>query len=376
MHSTVFKAFGHFTLLLPSLTFAMLAAVGGSARVSDVDTGPNLASLQERQNQTSTQSDLKTPVDPQVKAVLDKMTAAGMVQPANLAEARKAYSFFYPKLSGTPENVFRVEDRQVPSRAGNIPVRVYTPSSGTGLAMLVFFHGGGFVAGDLETDDIPLRSVSNHCVCIVISVAYRLAPENQYPAAPDDAYAATKWVEEHSAELGGDPRRIAVGGDGAGGNLAAGVALRARERGGPHLIFQVLIYPTLDAYTLRPGWFTDLPVVSRESANKILAVYLPTASDLRDPLVSPISAENLKNLPPALIITDQDDAMRDQGEKYAGRLTQDGVLVKVSRYPTMIHGFFMMAGELDGAKKCIDETANALSSAFKVTPQPVPRASN
>lgn len=344
---------------------------------SGVGTGPNITRLRDGQTQTPAPSDaIETPADPQVKAVLDKMAAAGLVQPANLAEARKAYSAFYPTLSGSPEKVFRVEDRQIPGPAGNIPIRVYTPNSNAGLPMLVFFHGGGFVAGDLDTDDTPLRSVSNHCGCIVISVAYRLAPENKYPAAPNDAYAATKWAEEHGAELGGDPHRIAVGGEGAGGNLAAGVAIKAREQGGPHLIFQVLIYPTLDAYTVKPGWFTDLPVVSRESANKILAAYLPIVSDLRDPLVSPISAGNFKNLPSALIITDHDDAIRDEGEEYAHRLTEDGVQVKVSRYPTMIHGFFVIAGELDGTKRCVAETANEVSTAFKSIPQSLSRPSH
>jgi acetyl esterase len=373
MYCTVLKNAKNLTLL-SSLAFTVFSAVGVLAEVCIVRGGSDpragIAGWDQAPPQTSLSADV------QVKTLLDKMTAAGMAQPANLKEARAAYSHFYPTLSGAPENVFRMEDRHVPSRGGIIPIRIYAPSAEASLPIVVFFHGGGFVAGDLKTDDAPLRSVANRCACIVVSVAYRLAPEHKYPAAPDDAYDATKWVAEHAGELGADPNRIAVAGEGAGGNLAAGVTLRARERGGPHLIFQVLIYPTLDAYTTRPGWFADLPVVSRESANKVLAAYLPTVSDLRDPWVSPISANSLTALPAALIITDIDDGMRDQGEQYANRLRQDGVQVKVSQYPTMIHGFFMMAGHLDGAKKCIDETASALSGAFTIATQTAPLTAN
>ena len=197
------------------------------------------------------------------------MAAAGIALPTTVADVRKAY-LFYPKLSGTPESVFRIQDREVPGPAGNIPLRVYTPSSTSGLPIAVFFHGGGFVAGSLDSHDTPLRSVSNRCQCIVVSVAYRLAPENKYPAAPEDAYAATRWVAEHAADIGGDPHRIAVAGDGAGGNLAAVVTLMARERGTPPLIFQLLIYPSLDAPTMRPSWWTEsnTPTVSRESKNE------------------------------------------------------------------------------------------------------------
>jgi len=270
--------------------------------------------------------------------------------------------------------VFRIEEREIPGPAANIRIRVYTPNSTSGLPVFVFFHGGGFVAGNLDTHDTPLRSVANRCECIVVSVAYRLAPENKYPAAVDDAYAATKWVAEHGSEISGDSHRIAVGGDGAGGNLAAVVTLMARERGAPRLIFQVLIYPTLDASTLRPVWWqeTDVPTVTRDAKNEILSLYLPVTGNLRDPYVAPLSAENLKNLPAALIITYEDNPMHDEGNEYATRLRQDGVVAKVSPYPRMIHGFFLMAGDLGAGKKCIDETASALRNTFKGTSQNLP----
>jgi acetyl esterase len=373
MHNSISKVFSTFAFLLPPLLFALLSRNHESGEVSTRDDR-TFQSVQEKQNQTSPNSDARTTEDPQVKTVLNKLAAAGVARPITVEDVQKAY-LFYPKLSGTPEHVFRVEDRQVPGPAGNLVIRVYTPSSASNLPILVFFHGGGFVAGSLDTHDTPLRSVTNRCECIVVSVGYRLAPENKYPAAPEDAYAATKWVAEHAASIGGDPKRIAVGGDGTGGNLAAVVALMARERGAPHLIFQLLIYPSLDASTMRPSWWaeTDSPTVTRETKGAILRVYLPITGQLSDPFISPIRADNLKNLPPALLIVyGGDDPLRVEDEDYAHRLTQDGVTAKVSLYPHAIHGFFLMAGELDAGKKCIDESASALKGAFNGTARAMP----
>jgi len=371
MRNAISKAFHDLTRYLAPLIIVLLLTSSGSGRVSKARVEP---SLQDKQDPTMKESKPQVPADPQVKAVLDKMAAAGIGRPATVADVRKAY-LFYPKLSGTPEHVFRVEDRQIPGPAGNLTIRVYAPNPTNGLPMLVFFHGGGFVAGSLDTHDNPLRSVTNRCECIVISVAYRLAPENKYPAAPEDAYAATAWVAEHADNIGGDPSRIAVGGDGTGGNLAAVVTLMARERGTPHLVFQTLIYPMLDASTMRPSWFTDFdaPTVTRESKHRLLSAYLPVAARLGDPYVSPLRAQNLTNLPPALVIAyGGDDPTRAENEDYARRLTHDGVVAKVSLYPQAIHGFFLMAGDLDTGKKCIDEMASALRNAFNGASRDVP----
>jgi acetyl esterase len=366
VRNTISKALENFAFLMLCVAVVLLFTLSGSGRESEQRVERNFASLRGEQNQTATRSESQTPADPQVKNVLDKMAAAGVAQPTTVADVRKAY-LFYPKLSGSPEHVFRTEDREIPGPAASIGVRVYTPSATSGLPILVFFHGGGFVAGSLDTHDTPLRSVANRCECIVVSVAYRLAPENKYPAAPEDAYAATRWVAEHGSEIGGDPHRIAVAGDGAGGNLAAVVTLMARERGTPHLIFQLLIYPSLDASTLRPIWWAEAnaPTVTREAKNEILRLYLPVTGDLRDPFVAPLHAQNLKNLPPALVIAYEDNPMSDEGEEYAVRLKKDGVVARVSTYPNMIHGFFLMAGDLDAGKKCINEMASALRNAFK-----------
>lgn len=314
--------------------------------------------------QTSATGQVAPPhADPQVTAVLEKMVAAGVLRPTTVDQVRRAY-LFYPTLSGKPEAVFRVTNRSIPGLFGGIPIRAYAPSNERGLPVFVFFHGGGFVAGSLDTHDTPLRAIANRCGCIVVSVGYRLAPDHPYPAAPDDAYAATLWVADHAAEIDGDPHRIAVGGDGAGGNLAAVVGLMARDRRGPHLTYQVLIYPDLDALTLGSRYESKDPILGPEARAAVLGAYVPLTTNLQDPYISPVFAQSFKSLPPALVITDADDPTRDEGQLYANELQSVGVPVRVSSYPNMIHGFFLMAGELDAGKKAIDEISAALRAVF------------
>jgi acetyl esterase len=306
----------------------------------------------------------QTETDPQVKAVVDRMAAAGVLHPMTVEEVRAAYAF-YQTLSGTPEKIFHVADRSISGPAGEIPIRIYSPNSSTNLPILVFFHSGGFVAGNLDSEDTPLRAVTNRCGCIVVSVDYRLAPKNPYPAAPEDAFAATKWVSEHAAEFGGDAQRIAVGGDGSGGNLAAVVTLMARDKKGPRLIYQVLIYPDIDAILRTSRFRSHDPVVTVESHMTSLDAYVLPSDSLEDPYVSPIYAKTMRGLPPALIITDEDDPARDEGGAYASRLRYEGVPIQLVQYPNVIHGFFLMAGALDAGKKCIDQIGAALTQAFK-----------
>ena len=316
--------------------------------------------------QLSTKQD-KTPADPQVNLVTDRIVAAGVLHSSTIEEARRAY-LFYSKLAGPPEPVFRVEDRTIPGSAGSIPIRMYFPNVSTRLPVLVFFHGGGFVAGGLDTHDTPLRSVTNRD-CLVVSVGYRLAPEYPYPAAPNDAYVATKWVADHATEMGADPKRIAVGGDGAGGNLAPVVALMARDRGDPHIVLQVLIYPVLDALMGTYSWVeSDDPVLTSDSMVMKWGAYIPAATSQQVPYISPVSSTNLKDLPPTLIIMGEHDLLRDTAELYTLNLKTAGVPVHISRYANVIHSFFLMAGVLDAGKKCIDETAAALQQSFNLTP--------
>lgn len=315
-----------------------------------------------------------TQLDPQAKALLNQIAAEQAKAPAlarplspveQLAADRDGYRAVI-SLAGPPEPVNKVVDRQIPGPAVDIPVRIYTPGDGENLPVLVYFHGGGFTSGGLDTHDAPLRVLANRVGCIIVVVDYRLAPEHPFPAAPEDAYAATKWVAEHTAEIGGSAR-IAVGGDSAGGNLAAVVALMAHDRGGPALVYQVLIYPNTDATLSSAPWQelgTKGYILTTDGMASSFAQYLPQGTNKKNAYVSPLYAADVKNLPPALVITGECDPLRDEGEAYAKRLQEAGVPVESRRYEGMIHGFFQMAGVLDQGKKVIEETAASLCSAF------------
>ena len=319
-------------------------------------------------------------IDPQAQVMLDKLSAAGIVSsivsPKDVMQARAAYSALLA-FEGPAEAVWRVEDRQIPGPGGELPIRIYRPNEGPALPMLVYFHGGIFTTGSLETHDIPLRALANASGCMIVSVGYRLAPESQFPAAPEDAYAATKWVSEHATEIGGDAKRVAVGGDGAGGNLAAVVALMATDRKGPPLRYQVLIYPITSAAMQTVSWwdFANGPVLNREGMLFHLGRYMSVTTEIRNPYLSPLAATNLERLPPALVITAEYDPLRDDGENYAHELKDSGVPITVSQYKGMVHGFFQMAGTLDAGRKCLLEIADSLKKALAVEIDGVPGGS-
>lgn len=307
---------------------------------------------------------MDTQLDSQAQALVNQIAASGAPAPRNITEARQGYLEIRP-LAGAPESVNKVEDLQILGAVG-IPVRIYTPLNDIDLPVFVYFHGGSFTVGDLDTHDAPLRALANRAGCIVVAVAYRLAPENQFPAAPEDAYAATKWVVEHAAEIGGDATRVAVGGDSAGGNLAAVVTLMARDHNSPTLVYQVLIYPNTDVTMSSASW-QELGnkgyILTTEGMASSLAQYLPDSLDKKNPYLSPLWA-NLNSLPPALVIIGECDPLRDEDEAYAERLKQAGVPVVSKHYEGMIHGFFQMAGTLEAGKKVIEEIAANLKQAF------------
>ncbi|MGI8550720.1 MAG: alpha/beta hydrolase [Dehalococcoidia bacterium] len=308
------------------------------------------------------------PLDPQVQAIVEQTAALGLPPAHTLSpqEARRQHAASRIH-SGPPEPVERVEDRRLPGPDGEIPIRIYAPRSIAPLPALVYFHGGGWVVGSIETHDAVCRSLSNAAGCMVISVDYRLAPEHRFPAAAEDAYAATRWLAEHAGEVGADAKRLAVGGDSAGGNLAAVVTLMARERGGPLLVYQLLIYPVTDS---------DLDTASyRQNGDGYLLTkagmawfwdhYIPAgAHDRQDPYASPLRAPNLRDLPPALVITAEYDPLRDEGEAYATRLRESGVQATYSRYDGMVHGFVALATPIDRRADAIAEAAAGLRAAF------------
>nr|MBA2682608.1 alpha/beta hydrolase [Ktedonobacteraceae bacterium] len=267
--------------------------------------------------------------------------------------------------------VQRVGDRRILGPGGTIPVRIYTPEGDGPFPLLVYFHGGGWVLSNVDTHDMLCRKLTNRADCIVVSVDYRLAPEHKFPAAVEDSYAATSWVAEHASELNGDATRLAVGGDSAGGNLAAVTTQLARERGGPSIFFQFLIYPATDQYPTSmqrksfiengEGYF-----LTNEGMRRFLNHYLERPEQGRDPRFAPLLAKDLSGLPPALVVTAEYDPLLDEGELYAKRLQEAGVPVTLKRYDGMIHGFFSMAGVIDQSNTAIDETGGILRRAFEI----------
>jgi acetyl esterase len=257
-------------------------------------------------------------------------------------------------------------DRTVPGAAGAISVRIYTPAGSTPFPVLVYLHGGGWVIGNLDTHDGTCRALANAAGCVIVSVDYRLAPEHRFPAAPEDAYAATQWVATNAASIGADPSRIAVGGDSAGGNLSAVVALMARDRGGPSLCFQLLVYPVTDGTTQSASYRdnADGYFLTKDMMEWFWNHYVRDAADRRHAYASPLRAESLNGVPPALVITAEFDPLRDEGEAYAARLREVGVPVVLTRYDGMIHGFFGMGAMLSQGTSAINEAAASLRAAF------------
>ena len=307
-------------------------------------------------------------LDPQARAVLDQIAAIGgpPLHELSVSEARQSHATM-AEMQGVPEDVAKIEDRTLPSPAGDIPVRIYTPASRGSLPVLMYFHGGGWVIGSVEANDVLCRALSNAAGCIVMSVDYRLAPEHPFPAAVDDAYHATLWAAENAAGIGGDPSRIAVGGDSAGGNLAAVVAQVARDHGKPPLKFQLLIYPVTDAACDTPSYSenADGYLLTRDAMQWFWNHYTRSDADRKNPYASPLRASNFTGLPPALVITAEFDPLRDEGERYADRLRAAGIPVQLTRYDGMIHGFFAMAAMIDQGKQAIQQAAAALRAAFE-----------
>ena len=302
-------------------------------------------------------------LDPQAEALLKAITPGqGVFDTDDPAEARRRSEATTARLAPPSPPLAKVEDRD----AAGVPVRIYWPNAGGPLPVLVFFHGGGWVFGSRDTHDGICRHLAAKTPCLVVSVEYRLAPEHKCPAAVDDAVATTKWVAANVAALGGDPARLAVGGDSAGGNLAAIVALDARDRGGPPIAYQLLIYPAVD-FTARGGSldrFAEGYFLTRAGIEQSRNWYLNGPEDERDWRASPALAQSLAGLPPAFVFTAGFDPLLDEGRAFADALKSAGVPVEYKCYDGMIHGFLRMGGVLDQAIVALDESAAALRRAF------------
>jgi acetyl esterase/lipase len=311
-------------------------------------------------------------LDPQAQAVIELVARSGRPAYHTLSpkDARQLFLETRPASTPTPPAIGSVRNLVAETPQGAIPLRMYRPAGvpeSTRLPAYVYFHGGGWVIGDLETHDVLCRQLTAASAASVVSVDYRLAPEHKFPAAADDAWAATRWIVAHAAELGLDAGRLAVGGDSAGGNLAAVAALMARDAGGPAIRQQVLIYPVTDVMR-ETGSYADFAegyMLTRDSMRWFIAHYLRSRDDARDWRVSPLRVPSLAGLPPALIVTAGFDPLRDEGEMYAGRLRDAGVMVDYVCYGGMVHGFAGMGKLIDTAQRAVSLIGDTLRQALR-----------
>ena len=286
-------------------------------------------------------------------------------------EARELFLAAREVLAPDPPPVAEIRALSAPRATGaTIPLRLYrgaATSRGEILPAFVYFHGGGWVIGNIDTHDSLCRYLANAARCIVVSADYRLAPEHKFPAAVEDCFAATAWVAGEAARLGIDPERLAVGGDSAGGNLAAVVSLLARDRGVPRLCYQALVYPAVDCAMTHPSHdrFAEGYLLTRTTLRWFYDHYLRGSDDIGDWRASPLRAADLSDVAPAMVVTACNDVLCDEGEAYAWRLREHGVPVELRRFPDQIHGFLTMGKIVRAAQPALDEVAAALRAAFE-----------
>ncbi|HEY1630884.1 MAG TPA: alpha/beta hydrolase [Rhizomicrobium sp.] len=310
------------------------------------------------------------PLDPLVKGFLDQMASVPGPKMWEVppAVARETFNAMMQLVGPKDVPIGKVQNLTMPGPGGDIALRSYVPvaAKGEALPTLVFFHGGGFVIGNIESHDGLCRMLANEAGVRVISVAYRLSPEHKFPAAVEDAFAAVDWIENNAASLGVDANRIAVGGDSAGGGLAAVVAQLAKAKGDPKIVYQMLLFPVTQIGTetgsmreFGEGYFLDAATL-RWFFNH----YLLDSADRADPRVSPLQAKDVSGLPPAYIMLGGFDPLHDEGAAYADRLRAAGVKVQVADYPDMVHDFIYLQAVLPQAPEAVKAAAAALKGAL------------
>lgn len=307
------------------------------------------------------------PIDPQIAAMFAHQPAWPPARKLPLETLRKAVRDSSIAIPGPDVKLASVEDHTIAGPGGALPLRIYKPEGDGPFPVIVYFHGGGWVVGDLDTQDVIARSFAAGAESIVVSVGYRLAPENPFPAAPDDAWAATLWAAEHASEIGGDPAKLAVVGESAGGGLACGVALRARDAGAPRLRAQVNFYGSCNypsVKTASANEFADGPILGSDDIDYFWSLYLSDPTQQDDYRASPIRAADHEGLPPAFIGTAECDPSRDDTDAFAAKLRAAGVEVEAKRYPGMVHGFVSWIGILQGARDAMDDANHFLRRHF------------
>ncbi|MEF8902005.1 MAG: alpha/beta hydrolase [Halovenus sp.] len=310
---------------------------------------------------------MSSTLNPQVEAYLHGLSEQGLppLYQLSLADARETYRDLSVP-DDPPSAVASVTDRTVPGPEADIPVRLYTPRGDGPFPPLVFFHGGGWLLGGLDTHDALCRELANAAECLVVAVDYRLAPEHRFPAGLEDCYAVTRWVANNAETVGAEPGTLAIAGDSAGGALAMGVGLLARDRDGPAIDYQVLAYPVTD-HTFDTESYEENAqgyFLTRKDMERFWNGYLRSELDGRHPYASPLRSQNLDGLPPSFVLTSGFDPLRDEGRQLADRLSEAGVPTQDAQYDDMIHGFLTMLAdpELDRAHEAIEEIGAAVRS--------------
>ena len=306
------------------------------------------------------------PVDPQIRALLDRGTGVPATHTLPVAEARRQYEARIA-LMAPPPQMAKVLERRIDGPGGSIGLRIYTPAGNGPFPLMMFFHGSGFVLCSLDTHDGMCRNLAAGIRCVVVSVDYRLAPEHKFPKGLDDCLAATRWAAANAVDLGIDPTLIMVAGDSAGGNMAAVTALRIRDEGGPKLRGQMLLYPVTDYHT--PGTPSyaenaDGYGLTRDTMEWFWEHYLANPVEAENPYASPLRARDLAGLPPAYVTSAEYDPLRDEAELYGKRLQAAGVTTKITRWPGMNHGFLFWVGLVGGADSAMAEACSWARQAF------------
>jgi acetyl esterase len=297
------------------------------------------------------------PLDPQVVNMLRLLQMEGG-EPMEKLTAREARLGDWSRdFVGVTESVTSVTHTFFTGPTADLPLRIYKPSGTEPLGAIVYFHGSAFAVSNIGLADSPHRAIANRTGCVVVAVNYQKAPEHKFPIPLDDAYAALRWTQENAESLGIDPTHVGVGGDSAGGNLAAAVCLKASDEGGPEIAFQLLIYPALDANFSGRSMDENADgfLLSAAGVRWAWEQYLERPEDGENSLVSPLRAPNLQGLPAAIVLTAEYDPLRDQGEDYAQRLIDSGVPTIRRRYDGMIHGFLWTAGVVDGSRRLLED---------------------
>jgi acetyl esterase len=301
---------------------------------------------------------------PESRSIMERADELGLldVEADSIAELRRLAQR-ERALFAEPPDLPAVRDVEIAGPASTLPARVYTPPGDGPFRVIVFFHGGGWIAGDIDHADVDCRCLCRDTGAIVVSIGYRLAPEDPFPAAVDDCFTALEWVSGQARELGGDPGRVAVCGDSAGGNLAAAAALMARDRGGPAITHQVLIYPAMNCAfdTASYDAFADGYWMTREDMRSVWECYLGDGfAEAGDHRASPLRARDLGGLPHAIVVTAGCDVLRDEGDAYAQRLMEAAVPVTLLEYPGQVHGFWSCGGVTELPREVNRRVAAAL----------------